>query len=182
MKWRKFNFVLHRDIGYLCVGLTLAYTISGITLNHISPGFNPSYTIEKSSASVSPLHKGLQPDMEYITNILKELGEKGKYKNGAFVSPRVLRIFVEDNTIDVNLDTGEALLEKIEKRPLLYGLNFLHLNKAKGLWTWFADVYCVALFLLAVTGVLMIRGAGKVRHLVLTGLGFTIPIIFLFLI
>ena len=82
MKWRKINLVLHRDIGYLCVGLTLAYSISGITLNHISPGFNPSYLIEKSSASVSPVPDGSKPDMEYIQTILRELDEKGKYKNG----------------------------------------------------------------------------------------------------
>jgi len=29
MKWRKWNNILHRDIGYLCVGLTVVY-VSGV--------------------------------------------------------------------------------------------------------------------------------------------------------
>ncbi|MFT5698466.1 MAG: hypothetical protein ACI8ZB_001321 [Desulforhopalus sp.] len=180
MKWRKLNFILHRDIGYLCVGLTIIYAISGITLNHISPSFNPNYRIEKSTGTVSPLGHGAKPDMEYIRKILGELGETGKYKNGAFLSPEVLRVFVEGNTIDISLDSGVVQMEKIEKRPIIYGFNALHLNKAKGLWTWLADIYCIALFILALSGALMIRGGQKMRHLGLTSLGLIIPTIFLF--
>lgn len=118
--------------------------------------------------------------MEYIQQVLDELNESGKYKNGAFVSPRVLRIFVEGNTIDVDLNTGQVQMEKVEKRTIIYGLNALHLNKAKGLWTWLADIYCIALFILALSGALMIRGGQKMRHLRLTALGIVIPIFFLF--
>lgn len=182
MKWRKVNFILHRDIGYLCVGLTIIYAISGITLNHISPTFNPNYRIEKTTGSVSALTKAAKPDMEYIRHVLDELDESGKYKSGASLSPRVLRIFVEGNTIDVNLDTGQVQMEKVEKRTIIYGLNALHLNKAKGLWTWFADIYCIALLILALSGALMIRGGQKKRHLRLTAFGIVIPIIFYFLI
>ncbi len=182
IKWRKVNFILHRDIGYLCVGLTIIYAISGITLNHISPAFNPNYHIDKTTASVSGLAVGEQPDTEYIQKVLDELDENGKYKNGAFVSPRVLRIFVEGNTIDVNLDSRQVQMEKVEKRTIIYGLNALHLNKAKGLWTWFADIYCIALFILALSGALMIRGGQKMRHLSLTAFGIVIPIVFYFLI
>lgn len=180
IKLRKINFILHRDIGYLCVGLTFIYAISGLTLNHISPTFNPNYQIEKTTGLVSPLVQGTEPDMEYIQKILGQLDESGKYKNGAFVSPGVLRIFVEGNTIDVNLSTGAVQMERVGKRPILYGINALHLNKAKGLWTWIADIYCIALFILAFSGVLMIRGGQKMRHLSLTCLGFIIPISFLF--
>jgi len=182
IKWRKVNFILHRDIGYLCVGLTIIYAISGITLNHISPTFNPNYHIEKTTGSVSALTKGAQPDMEYIQKVLDELDENGKYKNGAFISPSVLRVFVEGNTIDVNLETGQVQLEKVTKRTIVYGLNALHLNKAKGLWTWFADIYCIALFILAISGALMIRGGQKMRHLSLTAFGIVIPIVFYFLL
>jgi len=180
IKWRKINFILHRDIGYLCVGLTVIYAISGITLNHISPTFNPNYQIEKTTGSVSPLTQGTEPDMEYIQKILGELNETGKYKNGAFVSPGVLRVFVDGNTLDVNLNTGVVQMERVEKRPILYGINALHLNKAKGLWTGVADIYCIALFILALSGALMIRGGQKMRHLSLTSLGIIIPIAFLF--
>lgn len=182
MKWRKLNHTLHRDIGYLCVGLTLIYAVSGITLNHLSPGFNPNYQIEKSTASVTPLQDDRPPDMQFIKGVMNDLGETGKYKNGAFVSPRVLRIFVEGNTIDVHLDSGLVEMEKVTKRPILYEINALHLNKLKGVWTWFADLYCIALAIVALTGGFMIRGKQSMRHLSLVVAGCIIPLGFLFLL
>ena len=43
---RRWNNLLHRDIGYLCVGMTLIYAISGIVLNHFKAGDfqHPDYT------------------------------------------------------------------------------------------------------------------------------------------
>lgn len=179
MKWRKWNYILHRDIGYLCVGLTLIYGISGIAVNHISSTFNPSYTIDKVSATGPPLLEGAQPDMDYILAVLRAVEEKGVYKNAALVSPGTMRIFVEGNTIDIQLKTGELTMEKVRRKPLLFALNYLHLNKAKGIWTWLADMYGIGLIFLALTGILMIRGQRKKRALLLTGLGFSIPLFYL---
>lgn len=180
MNWRRWNFILHRDIGYLCVGLTLIYAISGIAVNHISNSFNPSYSIKKSRGTVSPLPAGSKPDQEFIQSLLLELGEKGTFKNAAFISPQVLRIFVDGNTLDVQLATGEVVMEKVRRKPVLFEVNYLHLNKAKGLWTWLADIYGVALCLLALTGMLMIRGKQKKRGIILTGMGFLVPLLYLF--
>ena len=47
MKWRKFNIIIHRDLGYLCFGLTILYVISGVAVNHIHD-WNPTYEIEKT--------------------------------------------------------------------------------------------------------------------------------------
>lgn len=179
MKWRKWNYILHRDIGYLCVGLTLIYAISGIVVNHISSSFNPSYTIENVSATGPPLPRNTKPDINYIHSVLKAVGEDGLYKNAALISPGTMRIFVEGNTIDIQLETGQLTMEKVERKPLLFAVNYLHLNKAKGLWTALADIYAIALILLALTGMLMIKGRQKIRGVVLTGIGFGIPIIYL---
>lgn len=180
MNWRKWNYLLHRDIGYLCIGLTMIYAISGIAVNHISPGFNPSYSIEKSTGVVTALPAGSKPDMQYIQSVLKEINEPGAYKNAALVSPGTIRIFVEDNTLDVHLETGQVTMEKIHRKPILYEVNYLHLNKAKGSWTWLADVYGLALCLLALSGLLMIQGKQKKRGIVLTAMGFLIPLFYLF--
>ena len=182
MKWRKWNYLLHRDTGYLCIGLTLIYAISGIAVNHISPGFNPSYNIEKSTSVVTPLPAGGKPDMQYIELVLKEINEPGAYKNAALVSPGSLRIFVEDNTLDVHLATGQVSMEKIHRKPILYEINYLHLNKAKGIWTWLADVYGVALCLLALSGLLMIKGKQKKRGIILVTTGIFIPLIYLLIV
>ncbi|KAB2892246.1 MAG: hypothetical protein F9K32_00635 [Desulfobulbaceae bacterium] len=179
MHWRKLNHLLHRDIGYLCIGLTIIYAISGVVVNHTSHGFNPSYTIEKSTAEVPPLQRDRQPDAAYVDQVLLALGETAKLKNVAMLSPRTIRIFVEGNTLDVNLDTGQVQQERVKRRPLLFEVNYLHLNKAKGLWTWLADIYAIALLILALTGLLMIRGASRWRGLILTGAGFVFPVLYL---
>jgi hypothetical protein len=52
INWRKWNRAIHRDLGYLCFGLTLIYTISGIAMNHIQD-WNPNYKIESGSERTS---------------------------------------------------------------------------------------------------------------------------------
>lgn len=179
MHWRKWNYALHRDLGYLCVGLTLIYAVSGIAVNHFSHGFNPSYDVEKTSAIITPLGQAKQPDMVYVQQVLAELNEIGRFKNVALLSPENMRVFVEGNTIDVNIVTGMVTMEKITRKPILYEVNSLHLNKYKSAWTWVADIFALALILLAVTGLLMMRGKGKIRALLLTTIGFAVPLGFL---
>ena len=54
MSWRQWNSVLHRDIGFLCIGLTLVYAISGVAVNHIGD-WNPSYTVINQTFEVGDL-------------------------------------------------------------------------------------------------------------------------------
>jgi hypothetical protein len=51
MSWRRWNSVLHRDIGFLCIGLTLLYAISGVAVNHIKE-WNPSYSVERVETNI----------------------------------------------------------------------------------------------------------------------------------
>ena len=44
-QWRRWNNILHRDIGYVCVALTVIYAVSGIAVNHIHD-WNLNYRIE----------------------------------------------------------------------------------------------------------------------------------------
>jgi hypothetical protein len=64
---------------------------------------------------------------------------------------------------------------------VLRDANFLHLNHPKGWWTWVADPYAVLLFLLALTGMFVLKGrqglGGRGKWLV--GLGLLAPLGFL---
>jgi len=182
MKWRRLNYALHRDIGYLCIGLTLIYAVSGIAVNHISNSFNPSYSITKVTGTAPRLEPEKKPGMEYINNVLNSLEITGPFKNAAMVSSGILRIFTDGGTIDVEMTTGKATVEIVERRPLLFAANYLHLNKGKGAWTWLADLYGVALLLLAITGVLMIKGKKKTRALLFTFAGIFFPLIYLLMV
>jgi hypothetical protein len=182
MNWRKWNNLIHRDLGYLCFGLTMIYAISGVAVNHIDI-WNPTYKIAHLRSTLDPALTGGQLDLQFVERLLNSLDESGHYLNSFQPDPRTLQIFVEGNTITVNLATGEILQEKVETRPLLGQVNFLHLNHPKKLWTWFADLYAVSLGLLALTGLFVLQGKKGItgRGAWLTTLGLLLPLFFLWL-
>lgn len=47
MKWRRWNNIIHRDLGYLCAGLTIVYVVSGIAVNQVRD-WNPNFKIESA--------------------------------------------------------------------------------------------------------------------------------------
>jgi len=76
---------------------------------------------------------------------------------------------------------GRGVHKRVSTRAVLYEVNVLHLNHIKGLWTWVADLFAVALCLLAITGMVMMKGqrglAGRGKWFV--GAGLLIPIGFI---
>ncbi len=178
--WRKWIRILHRDIGYLAAGLTVIYAISGVAVNHVAD-WNPNYSIERSVIKIDPIPDSILTSRELVFDILKRIGETGKLKNSFAPDPNTLNIFVEGNTIEVNLKSGEVHQEKVTSRTLIRETNFLHLNAPKEIWTFVADIFAVALGFLAVSGLFMIKGKKgiKGRGAWLTAIGILIPIIFL---
>jgi hypothetical protein len=179
MNWRHWNNALHRDIGFLCIGLTLVYAISGVAVNHISQ-WNPSYRVERIETNIGPV-SGNPSDAGTIRTILARLDETGKLESSYRPDPHSLQLFVDGRSILIDLGTGHVVHDRAIPRPVLREMNFLHLNHPKKSWTWIADVYAVALGFLAVSGMLMIRRKTMHRGVVLTGIGFVIPLLFLVL-
>jgi hypothetical protein len=179
MNWRRWNGLLHRDIGFLCIGLTLVYAVSGVAVNHISD-WNPSYRTERVTTNIGPV-SGNPTAPATARQILARLDEHGKLENSFRPDPDSLQLFVEGRSILVHLATGNVIHDKAIPRPGLREMNFLHLNHPKKTWTWAADIYALALAFLAISGLLMIRRATLVRGLLLTGSGIVIPLLFLWL-
>jgi hypothetical protein len=179
MHWRKLLKVLHRDIGYLAVGLTIIYAISGVAVNHISD-WNPNYSIKKSTLILDSIPANYSKDA-MVSYILGAIRETGKLKNSFRPSPTELEIFVEGNTILVNYETREVIQEKFDPRLIIKETNDLHLNKHKGVWTYIADIFSVALIFLAISGLFLIKGKNGItgRGAWLTFIGFAIPILYL---
>lgn len=182
MKWRKWNNIIHRDLGYLCFGLTIIYVISGVAVNHIHH-WNPTYAIERLNSTVDLSGVDISDNNAITSVVLAQLGENAPLKNIFRLDRNTLKIFVENNNITVNLPTSSITEEKSARRNILYQANFLHLNHAKKLWTWFADLYAVALGLLAITGLFVLRGKKGItgRGAWLTAIGFIIPLFFIWL-
>jgi len=184
--FRKWNRLIHRDIGYLAAGLTVIYAISGVAVNH-ARDWNPNFQITHETAVL-----GLTPGADFtsaagqagVVGLAVDRFAPGTPVRGTFQpDPETLRIFVEDGTIEVSLLTGEAILEVVKRRPILGPLNFLHLNTPRALWTWVADLFAIALALLAISGLFMIRGKNSLmgRGKWLTAAGVLIPLGFLLL-
>ena len=180
MKLRKLNRVLHRDLGYIFFGLTIVYSISGIALNHLHH-WNPNYIIKHKEVEI-----GYTLNKEDITkskaiDILEIFGEGKNYKKYYFPSENVLKIFIKEGSVTVNINSGKGFIESIKRRPLFKDLNFLHYNNPKQLWTWVSDIFAFALILVAITGLFILKGKNGItkRGAWLTLSGVILPILFL---
>jgi hypothetical protein len=175
--WRRWNNVLHRDLGYLCVALTVIYAISGIAVNHIHD-WNPNYRIEQTEQTFEPIPPGDKATMVRLACERLDLPEP---ERSFRPSPGVVQLFYDGWSAEVHAAEGTAVVERPHDRFFLRDANFLHLNHPKGLWTWVADVYAALLLLLAVTGMFVLKGrkglAGRGKWLVLAGLA--VPVAFL---
>lgn len=171
INWRKWNNVLHRDIGYLAVGLTIIFAVSGIAVNHIQD-WNPNYSIVRENFTLQPpLNLTREAQIPYV---LEELGIAGKPKSSFRPSPGKLQLFLDNETIEWDWRSGRGSRERVSERSVLFDFNYLHLNHAKKLWTWFSDLYALALLFLAVSGLFVLKGknglAGRGKWLLMLGL------------
>jgi len=157
MKWRKLIRVLHRDVGYTAVALTLAYSISGVAVNH-TDAWTPSYSFDIEAVEIGALPAEGYDAME--AHVVRSLGIERTEVRGRFMdADHEFRLFLaDDQEISVDVRDGRGRFKRMSSRPLLYEVNVLHLNRLKGLWTWVADLFAVALILLAVTGLFMTKG------------------------
>jgi len=174
IRWHKLNVVLHRDVGYLAFALTIVYGVSGLAVNHRAD-WNPSFRATKTSLTVAPIQA--QGRSAIVADALAKLEITDAPRSTFQPDPDTLRIFFENTTYSVDLPTGKVIVERNNPRPVLREFNDLHLNAPKGVWTIIADVYAVALILLAVTGLFVLKGRHGItrRGGWLTAIGVLLP-------
>jgi hypothetical protein len=181
MKWRTLIIATHRDVGYFFAGLTVIYAVSGIAVNHIED-WNPNYVIRTEMGSVGELPDGGNSVM--AAAVLERLGIADEPESVVRMAPDQLKIFLDQRTLTVTVPSGEVRDEHARRRYAFFEVNYLHLNRGKGFWTWFADLYAVGLIVLACTGIFIITGkkglGGRGRWLLIAGLA--IPVVYLFLV
>lgn len=168
MGWQRVNRALHRDLGYLCVGFTLLFAVTGILLNHVHD-WNPMYAIASSAANIGPMPPGA--DDETAREVLRRLSLPGPAVATFRPDPETLDLFLKGgDKLTVHLPTGSVRAEAVKRRTVLSRLNDLHLNRPRAPWTYLSDAYAAALSLLAVSGALLAgrRGSVSPRGVVLT--------------
>lgn len=160
---RKWNRILHRDLGYFFFGLTIIYSLSGIALNH-KKHWNPNYNISYQEIILSENIKQSDINTDWVMLFLKKYNQENHYKKHYFPNASTLKIFIDQGSIMLNLETGAGYIEKITKRPLFFEVNFLHYNPGKW-WLWFSDLFCVGLIIIAISGLFIIsKGKNSLTH------------------
>lgn len=174
VNWRRLNNALHRDVGYLIVGLTIVYAVSGLAVNHRAD-WNPSYRLGKRSMRIAPIRATARDEIVREARAALALGEPRAVFRP---DPETLQLFYENETWAVDLPTGAVIVDGVRRRPVLWEMNQLHLNTPKGAWTWIADLYAAALLFVALTGLFVLKGRTGItgRGAWLTALGAAIPL------
>ena len=179
--FRKVCRWLHHELGFFAVGLTLVYAISGIAVNHVHHWDPNHYASEIAGRIEAP---GVGETAVVMPVVLERLALEEPVKDTWRAGEDLAQVFVEGATIDVNLVSGETLRKGHTKRPLLFDLNFMHLNKGKGPWTGIADAYAGVLIVLALSGIFLVKGRKGLsgRGGVMMALGIVLPLVYSLLV
>jgi hypothetical protein len=182
MGWRKWNRWIHRELGYLFFGMTIVYGVSGIALNHfVARHWDPGIVSRSESFTYPSSITKSSVNREVIEEILQMTGEDKNFKQYYFPNEDHLMIYLKGGHIYLTLSSGEMELIRVRTRPVFKEINYLHYNKPKKLWTWFSDLYAFSLILIAISGLLLVRGKKGItgRGGLLTLIGILIPLVFL---
>jgi len=176
MNIRKTLRLLHRDFGYLVVGVTFIYTVSGIALNHRTD-WNPHYTLVAEDVNLKPSDQ-VEYTQDEINSILKNFSCHPVYKKHFITKNNEIKIFVSEGTVMYNPQLGKAELEILKKRPFFFQINKIHLAQTGRLWIWISDFMAVFLLFVAISGMFLLKGklGIKGRGLWLTVTGVIIPL------
>jgi len=173
MKLTRLLRIIHRDLGFFVVGITLVYCISGIILNHMGKN-DPAFRMETKTIHV-PVNL-TEAELSTFWTSDKSLPTLNRVLR---IDDTHLRLLLEGGIGVYNSSSGSLYYETHTKRPLVFWMNRLHYNKVKG-WTPVADFYAGALILLAITGLFIVKGkrgiAGTGKWYLIVGI--LIPILY----
>jgi uncharacterized protein len=176
-RWRAWLRAVHRDAGYIAVGLTFIYALSGLAINHIGQ-WDPNF---KTVVTEHQLRRALPKDEKAaVQQVVAELEIEETLRDGYWETDGTLLLTTDERTIVVYPKTLVAI-EKAEKpRFFLRLANWLHYNRGKAAWTYIADGYAIFLLFLASSGLFMLKGRKGLigRGGFLVALGASVPLLY----
>ncbi len=178
MKIRKLLRILHRDLGYFIVGMTIVYALSGILLNH-RHDFNPDYKIYTENFTFDPSTKDATMEDD-LKSIVHELPHDLKYKKHYISSDGTVRVFIESGEVVIDPVLGKGVVRYLERRPVFFEMNKLHKASIGTTWKWVSDLMAFILLFVAVTGLFVLKGKRGFQRwgIWLMIAGFVVPLAF----
>ncbi|MBS1775177.1 MAG: PepSY-associated TM helix domain-containing protein [Bacteroidetes bacterium] len=154
-KLRRLNIHWHRDLGYFFSSLIIIYCISGIALNHMND-WNPDFIIDKKMVQFHPKIARQSVNAALVAEFSRSVNE-AHVKVFDFPTDNQVKIYYDNATLHINLETGMGHYEKVSKRPLFYEVNVLHRNSLVG-WKWISDIFAFMLIVISITGLIILKG------------------------
>ena len=177
LKYSKRDFItlmrdLHRDLGYLMVGICLVYGMSGFMLNRMKR-IDPSYRVESINVELQKNADKQTLQTYWNQEELPKISIIRSTEDG-------FSMLYKGGEANYDKETGELSYVLYSKRPIMYWVNLLHYNNVNG-WKHVANVFAISLIFFAVSGLFLVKGkkglAGRGKWLLLVG--FLLPIVFL---
>ena len=176
------NKLLHRDLAYFFLGLIIAFSASGIILNHRVDIDPQEYTVQTDAIQFDlPEDKLLITD-DFFRNSLTDKNINEEYKRFRIREDEI-RLYLDDAFVNIDATTGNGEIDYVRTIPVLGQMTILHKSTSKW-WIWFSDIFGIAMLTIAITGMFISKGkySFKKRGWKLTLIGLIFPFIFLFLI
>ncbi|GLV24462.1 PepSY-associated TM helix domain-containing protein [Sphingobium sp. Cam5-1] len=176
------------------IGLLL-FAFTGITLNHAADVEASPQTIEKSATLPAPLLKQVAPDNRPDAKkplptpiaawVEKEIGARatGEAEWSADEIYLALPRPGGDGWVSIDRQSGAVTSESTSRGWISY-LNDLHKGRNTGtVWKWFIDIFAVACFVFAMTGLLLLQlhAAKRPSTWPIVGAGLIIPTVLILL-
>jgi hypothetical protein len=173
----------HRDLAYFYLGLIIAFSFSGIFLNH-RRDWNPrKYTYNVREIQINPVAKADSVVNDaFIATFSKEQNITDNLRRFA-VEENTLKISYEMNEVSVDLTNGKGKIETYKATPVLSQMVKLHIDTSKW-WIYYSDIFGLAMLTIAITGMFIQKGENSFwkRGWKLALIGIIFPLIFLFLL
>lgn len=156
---------LHRDVGFLLIGLTVIYCLSGLLLIYRDTGFLKSeQRVEKTietGLALESLSRITHSRLELVSDDGKEIVFKSKTVSGLY----------EPNT-------GKISYTAVKLPPVLEKLNALHKTSARSANHWFAVAYAGMLLFMALSSFWMYKPESKIykRGLTISAAGAVVAV------
>jgi hypothetical protein len=173
-RWRAWLRAVHRDIGYLAIGFTVIYAVSGIAQNHIEDWGEISYRSYEKSIQIAPIADDA-PDDVAIKTVADAAGLGTP--TGSFRAGDEVRLEYANGAKVTAIGT-DVTIQGRERRAFIGAANWLHTARNKAGWKYVADAYAVLLLYLAISGIFMIKGrlGLKWRGALLISAGIAVPV------
>ena len=173
-RWRAWLRAIHRDVGYLAIGFTVIYAISGIAQNHIEDWGDVSYKATETTSTI-PEIPASTPDADAYARVIA----------AAHLGPPTSKLRAGDeirleyaNGSKATLIGTQLTVQARSRRVFIGAANWLHTARHKKGWKYVADGFAIFLLYLAISGIFMIKGklGLKGRGAFLISIGVAVPI------